>query len=50
MKQIDKKYLCFWCLGCTAQAEEGYIPKQRCQNFVAGEKDWYETWKEELKK
>lgn len=32
MKQIDRKYLCYWCLGCTGQ-EEGYIPKQRCKRI-----------------
>lgn len=35
MKQINEKYLCYWCLGCTGQAEEGYIPKQRCKRFYA---------------
>ena len=35
MKQIDRKYLCYWCLGCTGQAEEGYIPKQRCRRIYA---------------
>lgn len=33
MKQINEKYLCYWCLGCTGQAEEGYIPKQRCRRI-----------------
>lgn len=35
MKQIDRKYLCYWCLGCTGQAEEGYIPRQRCRRIYA---------------
>ena len=49
MKQIDEKYLCYWCLGCTGQAEEGYIPKQRCKHFIQGQADWQEKWKEALK-
>ncbi len=35
MKQIDNKYLCFWCIGCPGQAEEDYTPKQRCRRIYA---------------
>mgnify|MGYP001624840159 CR=1 FL=1 len=35
MKQIDRRYLCYWCMGCTAQGEEDYVPKQRCKRFYA---------------
>lgn len=35
MKQINEKYLCYWCLGCTAQGEEDYTPKQRCRRIYA---------------
>ena len=35
MKQISKKHLCYWCMGCTGQAEEDYTPKQRCRRVYA---------------
>ena len=35
MKQINKRYLCYWCMGCTAQGEEDYVPRQRCKRFYA---------------
>ena len=35
MKQIDNKYLCYWCMGCTAQGEMDYTPKQRCRRIYA---------------
>lgn len=35
MKQINKKYLCYWCMGCTAQGEENYTPRQRCRRIYA---------------
>ena len=31
MKQISKKHLCYWCLGCNMQEDDDYIPKQRCK-------------------
>lgn len=49
MKQIDRKYLCYWCFGCTGQAEESYIPKQRCNSFMPSRLDWQEKWKEQMK-
>lgn len=49
MKQIDKKYLCYWCMGCTAQESENYAPKQRCNGFMPGQADWQERWKEQMK-
>nr|DAR72084.1 MAG TPA: hypothetical protein [Caudoviricetes sp.] len=50
MKQIDKKYLCYYCLGCNAEEQDNFIPKQRCKGFVPGIKDWQTKWREELKK
>ena len=35
MKQISEKYLCYWCMGCTAQGEIDYKPKQRCRRIYA---------------
>lgn len=49
MKQIDRRYLCYWCMGCTAQGEEDYTPKQRCNGFMPSVADWQEKWKEALK-
>ena len=45
-----KKYLCYYCLGCNAEEQENFIPKQRCKGFVPGIKDWQVKWREELKK
>ena len=50
MKQIDKKYLCYYCLGCNAEEQDNFIPKQRCKGFVPGIKDWQEMWRKELNK
>ena len=49
MKQIDKKYLCYWCMGCNAEEDKDFKPKQRCENFVPGYKNWQEMWRKELK-
>nr|DAN60959.1 MAG TPA: hypothetical protein [Caudoviricetes sp.] len=50
MKQIDKKYICYYCLGCNAEEQENFTPRQRCKGFVPGIKDWQTKWREELKK
>lgn len=50
MKEIDKKYICYYCLGCVAEEQENFTPRQRCKNFVTGYKNWEEMWREELKK
>lgn len=50
MKQIDKKYLCYYCLGYNAEEQEDFTPRQRCEGFVPGIKDWQVKWREELKK
>lgn len=50
MKQIDKKYICYYCLGCNAEELNSFTPRQRCKNFVAGYKNWEKMWREELKK
>ena len=49
MKQINKRYLCYWCMGCTGQGEIDYKPKQRCNGFMPDRPDWQEKWKEALK-
>lgn len=49
MKQIDKKYICYWCMGCSAEELDNFKPKQRCKNFVPGYKNWQEMWRKELK-
>lgn len=50
MKQIDKKYICYWCMGCSAEELDNFKPKQRCENFVPGYKNWQEMWRKELNK
>ena len=45
MKQINKKHLCYWCLGCTLQGEDMYFPKQRCNGFMPCRPDAYDMWK-----
>jgi hypothetical protein len=35
MKKIDKRYLCYWCMGCNAEELDNFEPKQRCKNFVS---------------
>lgn len=50
MKEIDKKYICYYCLGCNAEELNSFTPRQRCKNFVAGYKNWEKMWREELKK
>lgn len=34
MKQVDKKYICYYCLGCNAEEQENFEPRQRCKGFV----------------
>ena len=49
MKQIDNKKLCKYCLGCNKLENENFTGVMRCKNFVAGQADWQEKWKEALK-
>lgn len=50
MKQIKKKTLCYYCLGCNKQENEYYKPVIRCKDFMAGKEKWQEKLREELKK
>ena len=50
MKQIDKQYLCFYCMGCQKQELETFTPVMRCKNFIPGYKNWQERIRDELKK
>lgn len=34
MKQVDKKYICYYCLGCVAEEQNNFTPRQRCKGFV----------------
>lgn len=49
MKQIENRYICKYCLGCVAEEQESFIPKQRCKSFVPGQADWQEKWRKEQK-
>lgn len=50
MKQLTKKTLCYYCLGCTKQEDINYEPTMRCKNFMPGIENWQEKLREELKK
>ena len=49
MKQIDNKKLCYYCLGCMKLEDENFTGVMRCKNFTAGQADWQEKWKEQMK-
>lgn len=49
MKQIDNKKLCHYCLGCNKLGSENFAGVMRCKNFTAGQADWQEKWKEQMK-
>lgn len=49
MKQIDNKELCKYCLGCNKLEDENFNGVMRCKNFIAGQADWFEKWKEQMK-
>lgn len=49
MKQIDDKKLCHWCMGYMKLEDEIFIGVMRCNNFIAGQADWQEKWKEQMK-
>lgn len=49
MKQIYNKKLCFYCLGCMKLEDENFNGVMRCENFTAGQADWQEKWKEQMK-
>jgi len=48
MKQIDKQYLCYYCLGCQKEELETFEPVMRCKNFIPGYVDWQERMRKEL--
>jgi hypothetical protein len=50
MKKIDKRYLCYYCLGCNRLEDEKFIGVMNCKYFVAGYENWSEMRREELKK
>lgn len=50
MKQIDKQYLCFYCMGCMKEELETFEPVMRCKNFIPEYADWQEQIRKELKK
>ena len=49
MKQMDNKKLCYYCLGCEKLTNENFAGVMRCNNFMAGQADWQEKWKEQMK-
>ena len=50
MKQIDKKYLCYYCLGCNRLEDKNFEGVMNCKNFIQGYENWAEMRREELKK
>lgn len=49
MKEIDKKYICYYCIGCNAEESDNFIPRYNCKNFVSGYENWAELRRKELK-
>lgn len=49
MKQIDNKKLYEFCLGCMKLEDENFDGVMRRKNFTAGQADWQEKWKEQMK-
>ena len=39
MKQIDKKYLCKTCNGCSRLELETFVGVYRCKNYIKGAKE-----------
>lgn len=37
-------------MGCMKLEDEIFIGVMRCNNFIAGQADWQEKWKEQMKK
>lgn len=52
MKQLEEmKGLCKYCVGdCVRLENEKFEGTYRCTGFEAKEKNWYEKYREELKK
>ena len=50
MREISKKYICYYCIGCNAEELDNFTPRERCNNFVSAVQDWEEKMREELKK
>jgi len=50
MKQLEKDNLCYYCLGCEAEATKDFRPVIRCKNFEPGIETWQEKLREELRK
>lgn len=38
MKQIDKKYLCYTCIGCQREENEAFVGVYRCPNYIKKER------------
>ena len=50
MKEINKRYICYYCLGCMKLEDENFSGVMNCRNLVAGYKNWEKMWRKELKK
>lgn len=52
MKQLEEmKGLCKYCTGdCVRLEDKNFDGTYRCTGFEAKEKNWYEKYREELKK
>lgn len=48
MKQISKKKLCFYCLGCNKLEDKEFEGIVRCENFIPSKRNWQEEWKKSL--
>ena len=49
MREINSNYICFYCLGCVLEENNGFIPKRKCKTFVPAYIDWQERYYKALK-
>lgn len=39
MREVDKKTLCYTCLGCNMLEDERFMGKYKCENYINGYKE-----------
>ena len=49
MEQLKNKCICYYCIGCTMEESENFIPKMNCSNFVQAYSNWQEKYYQALK-
>lgn len=49
MKKIEDKYICKYCLGCSAEELEDFRPRMNCLEFVPAYNEWQKKYYGELR-